>query len=269
MIPALFVAVVQGCIAAFIAASLSALLEPIVNRLLVKRMTVSQALNEVNISLVMRFFLTTFPTNLLKFPAFEMINRFMSFTPLSPALSGAVAGWLFCTMMLPVTNYRFRRAMGWEIKPALLYQAYIPTVARDILYGGFRGLVGSFLLGLFTPITFFGKASVFGFTIWVACILSSPCNEWRGYALQPPDKKLPLFVYFKPTNYARSAGIGSTIMGFALAVGMLVTSYAGWTFGPLLDSLNYGRFSVGYAVGLSIVMVALTVTLFIWARLSL
>ena len=66
---------------------------------------------------------------------------------------GLVSGWLFCTIMLPVlpcslatltsrwghpfgghplgpldgqvTNYRFRKSMGWEIKPSLLYQAYV------------------------------------------------------------------------------------------------------------------------------------------------
>ena len=93
------------------------------------------------------------------------------------------------------------------------------------------------------------QAMVFGLTIWASCIwtasdecraarcesaavvsvargiISSPCNEWRGYTLQPPDKKLlarralmllnacaaeaarlPFNIYFKPINYARSTG---------------------------------------------------------------
>ena len=45
------------------------------------------------------------------------------YTSLSPGVSGFISGWLFCTIMLPVTNYRFRKSMGWEIKASLLYQA--------------------------------------------------------------------------------------------------------------------------------------------------
>ena len=86
--------------AAFVAAILSAMCEPLdtrlcsqsafaskVNRLLVKRMTVAQAWNEMTLSLVAGFFLTTFPTNMLKFPVFEVINRAMTFTSLSAGVS--------------------------------------------------------------------------------------------------------------------------------------------------------------------------------------
>ncbi|CAE7614492.1 Cacna1s, partial [Symbiodinium sp. CCMP2456] len=221
-----FAAAAQGCTAALVAAILSAMCEPLVNRLLVKRMTVAQAYSEVTFSLVANFFLTTFPTNMLKFPVFEVINRAMMYTSLSPGVSGLISGWLFCTIMLPVTNYRFRKSMGWEIKASLLYQAYIPTVARDIIYGWARGLAGPRIQDALAPTTFTHKAMVFGLTIWASCIISSPCNEWRGYTLQPPDKKLPFNIYFKPINYARSTGIGSTIMGVALCFGMLVTPYA-------------------------------------------
>ena len=70
------------------------------------------------------------------------------------------------------------------------------------------------------------EAFVFAFVIWASCILSSPCNEWRGYTLQPKDKKLTFKEYFKPVNYARSTGIGATIMGISLFIGRLVTPYA-------------------------------------------
>merc|ERR1719231_1026201 len=76
------------------------------------------------------------------------------------------------------------------------------------------------------PTGFVDKAVVFGITIWAACIISSPCNEWRGYTLQPKERKLSFGEYFKPINYMRSTGIGATIMGVALMVGMLVTPYA-------------------------------------------
>lgn len=203
------------------------------NRLLVKRMTVGEALKEMNFKLMANFFLTTFPTNMLKFPVFEIINMAMSFTAVSAGLSGTISGFLFCTAMLPVTNYRFRKSMGWEIKPALLYQAYLPTVVRDILYGWARGFVGVALAKVFQPQTFLQDAFVFAFVIWAACIISSPCNEWRGYTLQPKDKKLSFGEYFKPVNYARSTGIGATIMGISLFVGRLITPFAESAFAYL------------------------------------
>ncbi|CAE7485742.1 unnamed protein product [Symbiodinium sp. KB8] len=128
-------------------------------------------------------------------------------------------------LLLEVTNYRFRKSMGWEIKPALLYQAYVPTVVRDILYGWARGFVAVALSAVWKPQTFVQEARlafVFAFVIWAACsltarsemgIISSPCNEWRGYTLQPKDKKLSFGEYFKPINYARSTGPAAALAG--------------------------------------------------------
>mmetsp|Transcript_26373 Transcript_26373/g.73721 ORF Transcript_26373/g.73721 Transcript_26373/m.73721 type:complete len:300 (-) Transcript_26373:242-1141(-) len=231
-------AAAQGATAAAVAAVLSAVTEPMVNRLLVQRKTFSQAMSEVNFKLVSGFFLTTLPTNMLKFPVFEVINMALSFTSLSGSIRGIVNGWLFCTIMLPVTNYRFRKSMGWEINPALLYQAYVPTVARDIIYGWARGLVGGWLASAIQPETFSAKSGVFGLTIFFACIISSPGNEWRGYTLQPKDRKLPFKEYFKPVNYARSTGVGATIMGIALMVGMLITPYVEHLVGSLSSLLH-------------------------------
>merc|ERR1712039_481221 len=114
-------------------------------------MTISQAYSEITWKLVSNFFLTTFPTNMLKFPVFEVINMAMSFVALPGGVRGVVSGFLFCSIMLPVTNYRFRKSMGWEITPAALYQAYVPTVVRDIVYGWSRGFVGAQLNSLIAP----------------------------------------------------------------------------------------------------------------------
>ena len=90
--------------------------------------------------------------------------------------------------IVQVTNYRFQKSMNpdWEIQPSLLYQAYapasaahnacavadalralrgpchlwspeVPTVARDIIYGWARGLVGTFFQDLFAPEEFTHK----------------------------------------------------------------------------------------------------------------
>eukprot|EP00425_Heterocapsa_triquetra_P021761 CAMPEP_0195154408 /NCGR_PEP_ID=MMETSP0448-20130528/183637_1 /TAXON_ID=66468 /ORGANISM="Heterocapsa triquestra, Strain CCMP 448" /LENGTH=302 /DNA_ID=CAMNT_0040193181 /DNA_START=58 /DNA_END=966 /DNA_ORIENTATION=- len=232
-----FAAAAQGATAATVAAILSACTEPVVNRLLVKRQTFGQAMSEIDFELISKFFLTTFPTNMLKFPIFEVINMVLSFTSLSGQVRGIVNGWLFCTVMLPVTNYRFRKSMGWEIKLPLLYQAYIPTVTRDIVYGWARGAVGDWLATAMAPETFFMKSFCFGLTVLLACIISSPGNEWRGYTLQPKERKLPFGEYFKPVNYARSTGVGATIMGIALMAGMLMTPYAEAAFAILKENM--------------------------------
>jgi len=236
-----------GATAAMVAALLSAVTEPIVNRLLVKRMTFAQAYSEITFALVSNFFLTTFPTNMLKFPVFEVINMAMQmwFEWLPGSIRGVVSGFLFCTIMLPVTNYRFRKSMGWEINPALLYQAYIPTVSRDIVYGWARGLVQGSLMSAMSPTTAFGKAFTFGVTIWAACIISSPCNEWRGFTLQPKEKRLSFGEYFKPVNYARSTGIGATIMGISLMAGNLVTPYAEVAFAYMKSHMLLSGISAG------------------------
>jgi hypothetical protein len=223
-----FGAATQGAVAACVAALLSAFTEPIVNRLLVDRSTVAQAIAAVKLNDCLKFFLTTFPTNMLKFPMFEVINMMMTFTSFSGSMRGVVSGFLFCTIMLPVTNYRFRKSMQLPIEPALLYQAYPPTVVRDILYGWARVFVGGLCSRTFLTDDsgLFAKAFWFGVTVVWACILSSPCNEWRGYWLQQPSKKLPFFDFFKPERYVRSTGVGATIMGISLMVGMLLVPVA-------------------------------------------
>merc|ERR1712066_689125 len=139
--------------------------------------------------------------------------------------------------------------------PALLYQAYEPTVARDIVYGWARGFVGGAMNSALAPESAFAKAAVFGIVVLAACIISSPGNEWRGYTLQPKDRKLPFAEYFKPVNYVRSTGVGATIMGIALMAGMLVTPYAEMLFGYLKEHVVIG---VGALVAIALVLRALT-----------
>eukprot|EP00928_Gymnodinium_smaydae_P015264 TRINITY_DN15612_c0_g4_i1.p1 TRINITY_DN15612_c0_g4~~TRINITY_DN15612_c0_g4_i1.p1 ORF type:complete len:324 (-),score=55.23 TRINITY_DN15612_c0_g4_i1:235-1206(-) len=218
-------AAAQGATAAAVSAMLSAISEPIMNRLLVSRMTLAQAYNELYLKDVAKFFLTTFPTNMLKFPVFEMVNIIMSFTKLPAWLRGVANGFLFCTLMLPVTNYRLCKSLNLEIKASNLYKAYIPTVARDIVYGWSRSVLKPSVNSFFRPHGSTGKAMAFGLVIWISCIISSPGNEWRGYTLQPAEKKLPFKEYFKPANYVRSVGVFATIMAISLAAANLITPY--------------------------------------------
>jgi len=88
------------------AASLSAVTEPIVNRILVNRMTVGEAIATLDPALVAKFFNTTIATNFIKFPFFEVTNVIMQGVDLPAQARGAITGAVFCTLTLPITNYR-------------------------------------------------------------------------------------------------------------------------------------------------------------------
>jgi len=219
-------ATAQGAVAATVAAILAACMEPLVNRLIAKRVTFSQA---INVRHVAKVFVDTFSTYLLKFPVFEVINAMLSFTSLSGQARGVLNGFLFCTITLPSTNYRYYKSMALEIKASLVYQAYLPTLARDIMYGWSRELTGEMLTKWIAPESQLAKVACFGIAIFVSCVLSSPCNEWRGYTLlnrRKGSKKRPFTEYFKPMNYVRSTAISATIMGIALMFGMLAAPVA-------------------------------------------
>jgi len=212
----------------------------------------SEAIASVKVADCLKFFLTTFPTNMLKFPVFEIINTVLAGSSLTGSLRGILNGALFCTLMLPVTNYRFRVSMGLPIELGLLYQAYPPTLGRDIVYGWSRGFFGGVIASTFAGSlgqSFGGKCAMFGMTIWVACIVSSPFNELRGYWLQPPARKLSFNQFFQPARYARSTGVGATIMGISLSAGMFIT--------PAVKSLfAYCQENVVVGVALCALMIA-------------
>merc|ERR1719356_2108204 len=121
-----------GAVASVIQAALSAVGEPIVNRVLVK---VMKAIKDVSPAMMLDFFKTTLTTNFLKFPFFEAINAFCAALPIPPAIRGVFTGFVFTTATLPVTNYRYRKSMQLEVNWGNIYEAYLPTVIRDIAYG--------------------------------------------------------------------------------------------------------------------------------------
>jgi len=165
------------------------------------------------------------PTNFVKFPFFEAVNVIMSMVDVSPALRGTVTGAVFTTATLPITNYRYRKSMGLPVEFSLLYQAYAPTVLRDIAYGIVRNNVTSMLVSKNPE---FAKTDVGRFvnmflTVATACVLSAPGNEYRGYCLQPKGREKPFVEFFQPSNFIRSTAIGTLIMSTALATGAFIT----------------------------------------------
>ncbi|KAJ1616307.1 hypothetical protein T492DRAFT_895745 [Pavlovales sp. CCMP2436] len=67
----------QGAVGAVVAATLSAFTEPVVNRILVQRISVMESINQLDMAKSRKFFMTTLPTNFLKFPLFEAVNLVM------------------------------------------------------------------------------------------------------------------------------------------------------------------------------------------------
>jgi len=215
----------QGAVGAVVAASLSSVTEPIVNNVLVNRVSLQEAIGALDMAKVQSFLKTTLTTNFIKFPFFEATNVVMSGVEIGGMARGALTGTIFCTTTLPITNYRFRKSMNREITASNLYEAYLPTVLRDIIYGIVRNKVMTHLVGLNPERanTNFGRFINMFTTVIVASFLSAPGNELRGYTLQPADKALPFKEFFKPEKFVRSTTVGALIMAISLGVGTLAT----------------------------------------------
>ena len=95
------------------------------------------------------FYGATLPTNLIKFPFYEVINMMLGQVALPETGRGAITGAVFTTMTLPLGNYRFYKSMNLPINFSTLYKAYLPTLVRDVLYGVVRSNVSTLLAAKF------------------------------------------------------------------------------------------------------------------------
>jgi len=207
-----------GAVASVIQAALSAVGEPIVNRVLVKRMKIMDAIREVKPSMMLNYFKTTLITNFLKFPFFEGINALCAALPIDPSVRGFITGFVFTSATLPVTNYRYRKSMQLEVNWGNLYEAYWPTVIRDIAYGIVRNWSTIGVLGLNSSWKATSPQVLF-IVVILGCLGSAPFNEWRGFLLQSKGKELTFKEFFNPMNCVRSTTLGALKQGLALAVG--------------------------------------------------
>jgi len=207
-----------GAVASVIQAVLSAVGEPIVNRVLVKRMKIMEAINDVSPKMMLNFFKTTLTTNFLKFPFFEAINAFCAAMPISPSVRGLFTGFVFTSATLPVTNYRYRKSMELPVNWSNIYEAYLPTVIRDIVYGIARNYCTIGVLQAFPKWTVSSPQTLF-IVVILGCLISAPFNEWRGYLLQSKGQELTFKEFFKPDNFVRSTSLGALKQGLALAAG--------------------------------------------------
>ncbi|CAJ1417426.1 unnamed protein product [Effrenium voratum] len=229
----------QGAVGAVVAASLSAVTEPLVNNMLVNRATLGQAVKELDPNKIRNYLNTTLATNFIKFPFFEATNIIMQGIDLPPTLRGAALGSVFCTITLPITNYRFRKSMNLPVTPGNLYQAYPPTVLRDIIYGIARNKVSALLIAINPTFanSMLGRVVNMFTTVVASCVLSAPGNELRGYCLQPADRRQSFGDFFQPAKFIRSTSVGAIIMGISLAIGTLATPQVEKLVGVLKEYL--------------------------------
>jgi hypothetical protein len=220
-----------GMVASVVSATLAAVTEPIMNRVLVKRMSVKDAISEMSPAMAIAFFRTTIATNLLKFPLFEAVSMFLSLLPnMNNVVRGLIVGFIFTTATLPITNFRYRMSiqtpMADALKPSVLYQAYLPTVVRDMIYAISRNVLTFLMISNFTGLSQSSPVLMFPVVIG-ACVLSAPLNEIRGFLLQSGSKKLSFKEFFKPVNFIRSTSLGALNMGISVATGYFLTPIVG------------------------------------------
>merc|ERR1719236_200601 len=70
-----------------------------------------------------------------------------------------------------------------------------------------------------------GRAKAMFATVLFSCVVSAPGNEYRGYVLQPRDKRKPFFEFFDPVKTVRSTTMGGLIMATSLAVAAFSTPF--------------------------------------------
>merc|ERR1719162_2207904 len=157
------------------------------------------------------------------------------------AVRGTVTGIIFTSATLPITNYRFRKSMNLPMGGVSgLYQAYLPTVGRDIVYGIARNKMMAYLLAgnpdlMKTPK---GRFVAMFCTVLFSCVVSAPGNEIRGFVLQPKDREKPFFEFFDPVKTARSTTIGGLIMALSLGSGAFCTPYVEMYAEPFKKALK-------------------------------
>merc|ERR1719277_102079 len=176
------------------------------------------AINDVSPKMMLNYFKTTLTTNFLKFPFFEALNAFCAALPLNPSIRGVFTGFVFTTATLPVTNFRYRKSMELPVNWGNIYEAYFPTVIRDIVYGIARNYCTIGLLALNPSCTIQAPQLLF-IVVILGCLISAPFNEWRGYLLQSKGQELTFNEFFKPENFLRSTLLGAFKQGLALGVG--------------------------------------------------
>ncbi|CAE7724647.1 rsmF [Symbiodinium pilosum] len=104
--------------------------------------------HEVNPKVVLLSFRAALIANLLKFPFFEVLFASLTAQAASPLFGGMLAGAIFATVTLPMSNFLYRWSMKLPVRWGKLYEAYLPTLLRDVAYGLIRSYVTPYAMSL-------------------------------------------------------------------------------------------------------------------------
>jgi len=247
-----------GAFGALGASLLAAFTEPVLNRVAAQRVTLAEAVAEVRLADVACFFRTVLATNLLKFPFFEAVYTVTSsLTAVPPVLRGMAAAAIYTTAMLPFSNYRYLRSLQRRVGVDMLYQAYAPTLLRDLAYGVARMQALTALAAASPALaaTARGQSLLSFLAISCGMLASAPGNELRAYCLQPRHRRLPPREFFRLGPFLRSALLGALIPSTAIVLGQLLVSEATSLLGCL-------RLGPGLPPALSLWPVAAAVLVF-------
>ena len=170
----------QGGVAAVVGAALGATTEPVVNKVLVQRMSLTDALATFSFEKALNFFLTaTLPTNLLKYPFYEVVNMLLSTVDLPDTGKGVIIGAVFTTVTLPLGSYRC--VTTCERSAYLLLVSAAPTRARERLQNEratcYAGVCRPRSVCRHTP---FAHPHDLSFCVSLALSLSLSLSLWAG-----------------------------------------------------------------------------------------
>lgn len=190
-------AAAAGVVAALVMAVLTAVVDPLKDRILRRRVYAGCKPPQI------RCFLgVSLCVQMIKFPLFEPLLVWALATKLvpfaSPLARAALAGVAFAVATLPFTNFRMAASNRSYRSRGGTLRSFVPTVARDTVYAVARVAL---------PVLFW--------TVFTACLLAAPFNEFRDFSLA--NRRASEF--FLPFKGAAFAVIRSALQAVSLVLG--------------------------------------------------
>jgi len=201
-------AAAAGVVAALVMAVLTAVVDPLKDRILRRRVYAGCKPPQI------RCFLgVSLCVQMIKFPLFEpllvwaLATKLVPFT--SPLARAALAGVAFAVATLPFTNFRMAASNRSYRSRGGTLRSFVPTVARDTVYAVARVALPAVIASKCG-----GDMALFR-TVFTACLLAAPFNELRDLSLA--NRKASEF--FLPFKGAVFAVIRSALQAVSLVLG--------------------------------------------------
>jgi len=210
-------AAAAGVVSALVMAVLSAVIDPLKERFLRRRVYAGRKPGKLRC-----FFTVSLCVQLIKFPLFEpllvwaLVTNLLPFS--SPLLRAALAGVAFATATLPFTTFRMGASNRSYAHRGGTLKALLPNAARDAVYAMARASIPAMIVAHFSTgahrLTPFMPEVLFP-SVFAACLLAAPLNELRDFSLV----RRTASEFFLPFRYAIFAVIRSALQAEALVLG--------------------------------------------------